>query len=567
MTIIARHASVHSRAILVAGLAFAAMPALAQEQPIRRGNELIFPEGAPIPAGLTDVEREFLKEFPISPADVGRMTTPPPAGPIRCPGEYEPMQGILLAWEQFTPILTNMIRQITTTGNAQAYIMVDSASEQATVANSLAAAGGINLSRVSYFTATTDTVWIRDYGPRYIYEGGVRAVVDHIYNRPRPNDDTQPTFWSNVQRRPYYGIPLIHGGGNFHLNGLGDSFATRLINNENPGLTESQIINHWLNYQNVQTGLFTPFSTAVDSTQHIDMWMQVYADNAVMISDWPTQSGSSQDVVCDSTAAFLAGQGWTVTRIPAVRSPCSPSAHYTYTNVVMCNDLVLVPTFTAACASGLNAQALTAWQNALPGKTIVGIDCQSMITSAGVMHCICMHVPKSLGAPAPGGGQVPVAYLRTQRTGVALDPGQIVDIRWITDDDVQVVNVDIELSIDGGSTWPTVIAAATVDDGLFSWTVPDIYTQNAKVRVVARDNQGNTGFDASPIGFAINAQPPACPGDADGDGLVGLSDIAAVITGWGQMVPEGTMGDLDGDGLVGLSDISVVNNNWGATCP
>lgn len=82
------------------------------------------------------------------------------------------------------------------------------------------------------------------------------------------------------------------------------------------------------------------------------------------------------------------------------------------------------------------------------------------------------------------------------------------------------------------------------------------------------------GWDDLAIGYSGNtsvrvffAIPPACPGDADGDGMVGLPDIAAVINDWGQMVPPGTGADLDGSGDVGLGDLAVVINNWAAVCP
>lgn len=64
----------------------------------------------------------------------------------------------------------------------------------------------------------------------------------------------------------------------------------------------------------------------------------------------------------------------------------------------------------------------------------------------------------------------------------------------------------------------------------------------------------------------VNALPPACPGDADGDGMVRLSDISVVVVNWGAMATGAANGDLDGDGFVGLSDISVVVSNWGANC-
>lgn len=67
--------------------------------------------------------------------------------------------------------------------------------------------------------------------------------------------------------------------------------------------------------------------------------------------------------------------------------------------------------------------------------------------------------------------------------------------------------------------------------------------------------------------FRLIPAPPTCPGDANGDGSVGLGDIAVIITSWNQSVPVDTLGDVDGDGFVGLSDIAVVTSNWATVCP
>ncbi len=530
-------------------------------EPVRTEEGLVFPEGAAIPRSLTRSEQQWINEHPLS---VSRGTTPPPAflSDVRCPGEYEPMQGIIFAWEPFgsvTPILSAMVREVTTTGNAEAYIMVDTASEQTSVTTTLTSAGA-NMTRVKFFVVTTDTIWIRDYGPRYIYEGNVRSIVDHTYNRPRPMDDAQPVFWANQKRQSLYEIPLIHGGGNYHLSGVGPSWATRLTVNENPTLTEAQIVAHWHNYENVNTTMTTPFPTAVDSTQHIDMWMQIIGDNKVMISDWPSNPGSTQDVICDSTAAAMAGAGWTVTRLPAFGVS---GVHYTYTNVVMCNNLVLLPSYTNVTVAPSNATALATWQAAMPGKTIVQVPCQAIVGSAGVMHCIVMHVPAHLG------GANPTAYLRTLRGPETLTPGANADIRWSTDDDVGVSNVDIELSLDGGATWPTVIAAATADDGLFTWNIPSTYTTQGRVRVVARDalgNTGNTGSNASGADLFINAPPPPCIGDANGSGTVDFADITAILANYGSAGPPFNTGDADGSGVVDFGDITAVLANWGSAC-
>ena len=256
--------------------------------------------------------------------------------------------------------------------------------------------------------------------------------------RPRPSDNSLNSYLSSFWDFPYYEIPLTHGGGNYHLNGIGESFSTQLIANENPSLTEVQIVDYWHDFQGLDTTLTPAFPTSVDSTQHIDMWMQIADNNLALVSDWPNNVGSTQDNICDDTTADLASSGWTVLRPPA-RS--IGGTHYTYTNVVMCNDLVLIPSYDSLASE--NAQALAVWQSAVPDKTIVQIDCDAIVTAAGVMHCIVMHIP------SPQGGEQPTAYLRSPRGGEVLEPGTTINIEWIADDNDDVA-IDLELSTDGG---------------------------------------------------------------------------------------------------------------------
>lgn len=61
---------------------------------------------------------------------------------------------------------------------------------------------------------------------------------------------------------------------------------------------------------------------------------------------------------------------------------------------------------------------------------------------------------------------------------------------------------------------------------------------------------------------------PACPGDVDGDGMVGLSDIAVLINNWTLTVPPAPLNaDQDADGSVGIGDLAVVIQNWALICP
>lgn len=456
-----------------------------------------YPEGSSIPRSMTPWERVIWRsELQIA------NSTPPPTGPVRCPAEYEPMAGLIVAWEGNsgqTTALTNIIRIATGPfGRGRVWVFVDTVSERNQVATTLSNAG-IDLNKVTFVVATTDTIWVRDYGPRYIYQGGVRAIVDHKYNRPRPNDDVMPFRFAEFMEHELYQIPLIHGGGNFHLDALDRSYVTRLVVAENPTLTESQIYQLWFDYQRVMTTFFDPFPASVDATQHIDMWMQVVADDVVVVSDWPENPGSTQDRICDNATLFLQMRGYRVFRTPAfLRS----GNHYTYTNVVLLNDVVIVPTYSVSGAATYNAQAQAVWAQAAPSKRIEPVAGDALAVLAGVFHCVVMHVP------AAAGGAVPSAYLVAPNDNSVYRPGQNVSVRWISDDDERVINASVEVSYDGGATWET-ISLGLAARGTLQWTVPDRYTRLGKFRVRAFDGQQNVGLDES-------------------DGLFGIEGIAAL---------------------------------------
>ena len=475
----------------------------------------IAPDEQPLPRNLTPAEARYLEEHPLT--SNLRSVTSPPAGPVHCVAEYEPMDGILIAWEgssSWYTILAQMAAQITTVGDADVYVAVDSASEGNSARNAIAAQGA-DMARVTTMVVTTDSIWIRDYGPRYIYQGDVRAIVDHTYNRPRPNDNLFSGFFSGFIGHRRYEHQLIHGGGNYHLDANDASFATRLIANENTSLTDQQIQDIWHDFQNVNTLLMTPLPSYIDSTQHIDMWLQVVADDAVIVSDWPNQSGTTQDQICDAAAVTMAGLGYTVHRSPA---QSTGGTHYTYTNAVMCNDLVLIPSYTNSSVQPFNNQALATWQAACPTKTIVQIPAQSIVTSAGVLHCIVMHMPAHLG------GVNPTAYVVGPDGGESFLPGTTALIEWVSDDDEAVITVDLLLSTDGGATFPTTIATGQAPAGSYGWAVPTLDTTQARVRAVAHDGAGNTGSDDSASDFTISSTFYAA-NLPYGDGKAGLLGI------------------------------------------
>ncbi len=99
---------------------------------------------------------------------------------------------------------------------------------------------------------------------------------------------------------------------------------------------------------------------------------------------------------------------------------------------------------------------------------------------------ICVIPPLSIFEP--NGGE---AYL----------PGERVEITWDTVGCPRPSGVRIELSRDGGQTFPEVLAAATLDDGLFVWTAALPRTANARIRIISLDDP--TDRDTSDGNFTI----------------------------------------------------------------
>ncbi|GMU84025.1 MAG: hypothetical protein AMXMBFR47_38950 [Planctomycetota bacterium] len=104
-------------------------------------------------------------------------------------------------------------------------------------------------------------------------------------------------------------------------------------------------------------------------------------------------------------------------------------------------------------------------------------------------------------------------------------------------------------SIDGGATW----VEHTQGMGPL-WTYG--MTQTAGGRFIAATSNGLFLLDA------------ACLGDLDGDGAIGLQDLATLLGHFGA--PAGATsgdGDTDGDGDVDLSDLAVLLGRYGTACP
>jgi hypothetical protein len=110
------------------------------------------------------------------------------------------------------------------------------------------------------------------------------------------------------------------------------------------------------------------------------------------------------------------------------------------------------------------------------------------------------------------------------------------EITWTASDNARVVSVTIVLSMDGGATYSDTLAKDEVNDGSYMWTVPDIDSRTARIKVIAYDGVPNGGSDASDSDFTLLG---SVSGVEHGD-FTGIPDEAMLVVASGGVLSSST---------------------------
>ncbi|SNS60313.1 Putative Ig domain-containing protein [Asanoa hainanensis] len=113
----------------------------------------------------------------------------------------------------------------------------------------------------------------------------------------------------------------------------------------------------------------------------------------------------------------------------------------------------------------------------------------------------------------------------SQSAATTLEGGTPVALSWdVAGTDAAPVNaadVRISLSVDGGATFPHVLAASTANDGTESVTLPNVGTTRGRIKIEA---VGNIFFDLNDADLTINAAPVVSSDAPGGVAQVQYSD-------------------------------------------
>ena len=330
--------------------------------------------------------------------------TPLDTNRLRTPAEWEEMDGLVIAWQNFPEIHREIVRYASREG--QIYVLCEDSLE---VSYDLRK-WEISLDSVNFIQRSIDCPWVRDYGANSVYEKGnaSRKLIDWHYNRSRPNDDIASLFLAdelnipihNTVEQPYN---LVHTGGNFITDGFGTAFSSKLILQENPGKSEAainQIMRDFMGIRNYVKMDVLPY----DGIHHIDMHMKLLDEETLLVGQYP--EGVADGPQIEENLRQLLEEVKTVFGTPfkVVRIPMPPEEvkkqgeqqhpvyrdngrvpYYTYTNSLIFNKLVLVPMFSKPYYDSL---ALNTYREAMPGYTVKGINSVAAIARGGAIHCL-----------------------------------------------------------------------------------------------------------------------------------------------------------------------------------
>ena len=307
------------------------------------------------------------------------VETDPPTGTPRFVAEFEPMQGVMIRYPLGIP--TSLVAQLA--NNCHVYCIVSNSQQNS--AQSTFQSAGVNMSNVSFVNAQSDSYWVRDYGPWYIFEDRNPAIVDNIYNRPRPNDDNMSGVFANYFSIPMYGMNLEHTGGNMMEDGRGHGVSDNLVLQEN-GNNEDNVRTKMRDYLGID-----PYHITIDPQgdyiAHVDCWGKYLAPDKILIARVPQSNSHYNDY--ESVANYFAttdccwGYPYQVYRV-------DEPGGYTlapYTNSLILNKTVYVPLGTN---STYNNQALAVYQEAMPGYEIIGVTNNDWGTgweNTDALHC------------------------------------------------------------------------------------------------------------------------------------------------------------------------------------
>jgi len=330
---------------------------------------------------------------------------------FRLPAEWERHEGTWLAWPKNPDTFTkghlvavrkayaSMIDELCT--GERVHLLVDDNQSKKEV---LALVGPKR--NLTFHTIKSSDVWIRDYGPIFVRDSGVAATKwvfnawGDKYDDLLPDDRTGDLVAKETGLSRFETGRVLEGG-SIDVNGRGVMLTTRqcLLNkNRNPNLNTEEIeamLRENLGAENIvwlERGI-----EGDDTDGHVDDIARFVAHDTIvcmMDESGPNRESLAANLELVRGARDPSGRPFRVEELPmpARIEGDGGTLPASYANFYIGNSVVLVPTFN----DSNDGKAMKLLGRLFPSRRVVGVDCRSLVTGLGAIHCVTQQQPASV---------------------------------------------------------------------------------------------------------------------------------------------------------------------------
>lgn len=338
-------------------------------------------------------------------------------GNRRLPAEWEPQDGVMLAWpheqtdweDHLEEVVATYCDIVRTISRFEKVLII---APQAEPVQRVLAARNIELAPVTIIELPTNDTWCRDFGPITVIDDGTPLLLDFGFNgwglKFAANHDnlvTRRLVESRFVNGDCYTPGLILEGGSIESDGQGTVLTTSaclLEENRNPHLTRTDLEQQLMQQLGAHHLLWLDHGKLAgdDTDSHIDTLVRFAPGDTLLYVNcddpkdehYPGLKAMEEQLKTLRTAEGgpfnLAPLPWPRAIFDAQRERLPA----TYANFLVINNAVLVPTYNDPA----DELALDAIRTAFPGREVIGIDCRSLIIQHGSLHCITMQLPKGV---------------------------------------------------------------------------------------------------------------------------------------------------------------------------
>lgn len=287
---------------------------------------------------------------------------------------------------------------------------------------------GVPEGSMHFLPLPADTIWVRDYAPFLVRrEDNSVFMIDAKYQsrvsrEVRKRDEEMANALADLLDLPIRSIPLVLEGGNFMSNGDGAIISTgKMIQLNSEFRFDEELLGDLIaDYFGVRRWSYVA-PIEGEPTGHVDMFATLLGKNILVIGEIDPAVDLGNAERLDRAAAHFSSIPTSLGPMQVYRIPMPPPSvgfWRSYTNVILANGILLMPSFSDVDPA-IEDAAEEVYRTLLPAWEVKRINCDALVKEEGQLHCMSYNLPKYVSIE----GLLRKAGVKTGEAGEPESPG------------------------------------------------------------------------------------------------------------------------------------------------